>query len=82
MRLSTHLTRSLTDEQIKLLSSEIKSSLLAKCLREFLKAEIERSYRAEEVASSSLNAEQLPLYLKEVGERRGYRQVLNLILEE
>ena len=78
MKINTLLTRGLTEEQINTLQGEIKHSLLAKVLREFLQDEIEKSYRIEEVSDT----ESLPLYLKEVGERRGYRQLLKLILVE
>jgi hypothetical protein len=80
MKISATLTRGLTDEQVAELAREIKHSLLAKVLREFLQKEIELSYRAEENVTT--DHDNLPFYLKEVGERRGYRQVLKLILEE
>jgi hypothetical protein len=78
LRISTLLSRGLTEEQLKQLEKEIKGSVLAKQLRTFLREEIERSYKAEE----SLEHDSLPLYLKEVGARRGHRQVLHLILDE
>lgn len=76
----TRLARGLTDEQVQQLATDIKHSLLARVLRQFLQEEIERSYKAEEQVSETNDT--LPFYLKEVGERRGYRQVLHLILEE
>lgn len=76
----TRLARGLTESEVQQLASEVKTSLLAKTLRAFLRDEIERSYRAEEQVSESNDT--LPFYLKEVGERRGYRQILHMILEE
>jgi hypothetical protein len=80
MRLNSSLTRGLDEAEISKLANEIKHSVLAKQLREFLRKEIELSYRAEEQVTAE--HDNLQFYLKEVGERRGYRQVLNLILEE
>lgn len=80
MKLSVALTKGLTEDEIKTLAHEIKESILARVLRKFCKEQIELSYKVEE--SSTMDQDYLPLYLKEVGERRGYRQVLHLILEE
>lgn len=80
MRLSLSLTKNLSDDEVKRLAEEIKHSVLAKAMRRFLREQIELSYRSEEAADTS--QEHYPLYLKEVGERRGYRQVLHLIPEE
>lgn len=80
MRLSSHLSKGLTEEQQKQLANEIKHSVLAEALRGVLREEIERSYRAEEQVTGG--NDDLPFYLKEVGERRGYRQILRMILEE
>jgi predicted methyltransferase MtxX (methanogen marker protein 4) len=80
MKFPVALIKDLDEDQMKQLGAEIRGSLLAKCLRKFLREEIERSYRAEEQLDQSHDA--LPFYLKEVGERRGYRQVLHMILEE
>lgn len=80
MKLPVALVKGLDDTEIKRLVEELKHSVLARELRRVLKEEIERSYRAEEQVSQ--NNDQLPFYLKEVGERRGYRQILHLILEE
>lgn len=80
MRLNVALTKSLSEDEIKQLAEDIKHSVLARVLRKFLRDQIELSYRAEE--AGDINQEYIPLYLKEVGERRGYRQVLHLILEE
>jgi hypothetical protein len=80
MKLAATLTKGLTEEEVKTLAREIKDSILARALRKFCREQIELSYKVEE--ASTMDQDYLPLYLKEVGERRGYRQVLHLILEE
>lgn len=80
MRLPVALTKGLEEAQVKQLVTEIKSSVLARQLRKVLREEIERSYRAEEIVSEG--NDNTSFYLKEVGERRGYRQILHMILEE
>jgi len=80
VRLSSLLTKGLSEAQEKQLADEIKHSVLAAALRGAIREEIERSYRAEEQVTGG--NDDLPFYLKEVGERRGYRQILRMILEE
>ena len=78
MKLPSSLTKGLKDEQIQELENQLKSSRLAKQLRAWLEAEIVRCEIREEEVDFSV-ATQLA---KQVGERRGYRRVLNLLPEE
>lgn len=78
MKIPVQLSKGLSNEQLGLLETQLKSSLLAKQLRKVILKNIESSYEEEE---SLLDANPSS-YLKAVGERRGYRHVLNLLPED
>ena len=78
MKIPAHLSKGLDANELEQLERELKSSILAKKLRKTVKGRIEALYKEEEYATTdSLNE-----YLKVLGERRGYREILNLIPEE
>jgi hypothetical protein len=78
MRLPVQFTRGLTEEQQKNLEHELKNSVLARQLRKWLTDEIAGKVIDEE-AMSSFDITELATH---VGERRGYRRVLNNLPEE
>lgn len=78
MKMPASLVKGLSEEEIKQLERDLKSSVLAKRLRQTLKGRMEALYKEEEYASTDSMNE----YLKVLGERRGYREILNLIPEE
>lgn len=78
MKIPSALSKGLDEDQMKRLEAELKGALLVKILRRELGSRIEQSYKAEETVDS----DSFGVYLKGVGERRGYRQILNLLPEE
>lgn len=78
MKLPSRLIKGLSKEQTDQLERELKSSLLAKQLRKALKEDIESLYKQEEFNDTA----EFNQYVKALGERRGYRAILNLIPEE
>ena len=76
MKLSTNLTKGLTEEQQKTLEREVKSSVLAKQLRKRLRELHLETLSAEENTESEIELYRL------IGQRRGFRRVLNLLPEE
>lgn len=77
MKMPAALLKGLSDEEKKRLESDLKSSVLAKQLRKYLKSHIENNIIDEE--SLGYTADDL---CKLLGERRGFRAVLNLFPEE
>ncbi len=78
MKLQISLVKGMTEEQVKTLESEIKHSLLARTLRSWLREEIAKAEIREEELDFAVTTQ----LAKQVGERRGYRRVLNYLPEE
>lgn len=77
MKIPAQLSKGLTAEQRKNLEHDLKSSILVKQLREILTERMEGLQIAEEMIDAEINQ----IY-SIVGQRRGYRQILNLITPE
>lgn len=78
MKLPVSLTKGLSEEQQQNLERELKSSVLARQLRKWLAAEI----ASKEIQEESLTSFEISELAIHVGERRGYRRVLNILPEE
>lgn len=76
MKLPAQLTKGLTAESQKELERELKSGTLARVLREHLKSSMETLEITEEAIDISIDQ----IY-SIVGQRRGYRHILNLLPE-
>lgn len=76
MKIPAQLSKALTEAQKKELESNLKSSVLAKQLRKYLEDGIKAVEIAEEQIAAEPNA-----VLALLGQRRGYRQILNLLPE-
>lgn len=74
MKIPVQLSKGLTTEQKKQLESELKNSLLVKQLR----AVIQERLLQLEIAEEMIDAQIYQIY-SIIGQRRGFRQVLNLI---
>lgn len=76
MKIPAAFSKGLTEKQIESLERELKNSVLAKLLRAELQRRIELAYKEDETEARTLED-----IFTNVGERRGYRQILNLIPE-
>lgn len=78
MKIPSGLSKGLTEEQQNSLERELKSSVLAKQLRRWLRTEIANAeLREEQVVVDGIGA-----LAAQLGERRGLRRVLNTLPEE
>jgi len=73
VKLPSALAKGLSEDQLTQLESELKHSLLGKQLRKYLSEKIVNAeIKEEQVAHEGIGA-----LASQVGERRGYRLVLN-----
>ena len=77
MMIPTVLARGLSNEDITVLEGQLKSGILAKQLRKYLKAEIEALYVDEEVEFTPTEE-----IRQMIGRRSGFRTILNLLPED
>lgn len=77
MKIPVQLSKGLTAERQKQLESELKNSVLAERLREHINASIDQLELTEEAIDITVDQ----LYSM-IGQRRGYRHILNLLPED
>ena len=77
MKIPVQLSKGLTEDQIKELESNLKHGVLAKQLRNYLKDGV----KAMELGEESFDVSKSQLYSL-IGQRRGFRQILQLLPEE
>jgi hypothetical protein len=73
VKLPSGLAKGLSEDQLKQLESELKHSLLAKQLRKYLAEKMTNA----EIKEEQVCSEGIAALASQVGERRGYRLVLN-----
>jgi len=77
MKIPAQLSKGLSKEEVEQLENNLKHSVLARKLREYLQSAIEHM----EITEESIDAELYQIY-SIVGQRRGFRQILNLLPEK